>query len=207
MRHVMLAVTLATLATLVVLVSTCKDDSAPKPTDVCTLPKEVGWCRMIEPRFFFNATSGRCQRFGYGGCGGNGNNFEGLKDCVRTCVICSFTGRGVFSTLSFLKVPVVSLFSSQDIPESRMRHVVLAVTLVTLVVLVSAQFHPGQDPGKVEPEHDCTLPSKTGMCRAYFPRFFYNTKSAKCEEFVYGGCGANSNNFHTEQECINACVR
>ncbi|KAL8613737.1 hypothetical protein ACOMHN_029594 [Nucella lapillus] len=90
MRHVVLAVTLVTLATLVVLVSSgeYEDDSAGNPTDVCTLPEEVGFCRGLFPRFSFNATRGRCQKFGYGGCGGNGNNFKGWRDCVKTCVIC-----------------------------------------------------------------------------------------------------------------------
>ncbi|CAB9496045.1 Trophoblast Kunitz domain protein 1 [Seminavis robusta] len=54
------------------------------------------------------------------------------------------------------------------------------------------------------PPH-CLQPSETGMCRAAFPRFFYNAGSGSCEEFIYGGCGGNTNNFETKKECHDAC--
>uniref|UniRef100_A0A452HDX8 BPTI/Kunitz inhibitor domain-containing protein n=1 Tax=Gopherus agassizii TaxID=38772 RepID=A0A452HDX8_9SAUR len=51
----------------------------------------------------------------------------------------------------------------------------------------------------------CHLPSVCGSCKARFPRFFYNWSSQACEEFVYGGCGGNKNNFETKEECLQAC--
>ncbi|CAM5097864.1 unnamed protein product [Natator depressus] len=51
----------------------------------------------------------------------------------------------------------------------------------------------------------CHLPSVCGYCKARFPRFFYNWSSQACEEFVYGGCGGNRNNFETKEECLQAC--
>lgn len=36
-------------------------------------------------RFFYNATSGQCEMFTYGGCGGNDNNFRTVADCRATC--------------------------------------------------------------------------------------------------------------------------
>uniref|UniRef100_A0A8C0GF48 BPTI/Kunitz inhibitor domain-containing protein n=1 Tax=Chelonoidis abingdonii TaxID=106734 RepID=A0A8C0GF48_CHEAB len=42
-------------------------------------------------------------------------------------------------------------------------------------------------------------------CGARFPRWFYNWSSQACEEFVYGGCGGNRNNFETKEECLKAC--
>jgi len=52
----------------------------------------------------------------------------------------------------------------------------------------------------------CAQPSQTGMCRAYFPRFYFNTESNNCESFVYGGCQGNLNNFETSEECNSACA-
>jgi hypothetical protein len=43
------------------------------------------------------------------------------------------------------------------------------------------------------------------MCTAAFRRFYYNTITKKCELFIYGGCGGNSNNFDTKKECKAAC--
>lgn len=51
----------------------------------------------------------------------------------------------------------------------------------------------------------CYLPSVCGNCKALFRRFFFNASSQQCEEFIYGGCGGNRNNFETEGECFQAC--
>ncbi|XP_064529843.1 kunitz-type protease inhibitor 4 [Pseudopipra pipra] len=51
----------------------------------------------------------------------------------------------------------------------------------------------------------CYLPSVCGNCKALFRRFFFNASSQQCEEFIYGGCGGNRNNFETKGECSQAC--
>ena len=107
------------------------------PADVCGLSPEAGPCEAYFPRYFHNATSGQCEKFIYGGCQGNGNNFETLEACRDQCV--------------------------------------------------------------------CGLPPETGLCKAAFPRYFYNSTSEQCEGFTYGGCGGNSNNFETLSECNNVC--
>eukprot|EP00662_Eupelagonemidae_sp_cell21_P019674 gene19674-47849_t len=37
------------------------------------------------PRWWFNAATGACEPFTYGGCGGNGNNFETPEQCESSC--------------------------------------------------------------------------------------------------------------------------
>uniref|UniRef100_A0A8C4ZG46 Serine peptidase inhibitor, Kunitz type 1 b n=1 Tax=Gadus morhua TaxID=8049 RepID=A0A8C4ZG46_GADMO len=51
----------------------------------------------------------------------------------------------------------------------------------------------------------CLVAKEVGLCRASFPRWHYNAATARCEEFVYGGCKGNNNNFLSEQECGKAC--
>jgi hypothetical protein len=60
---------------------------APPPVDAgtCALPKVVGPCEAAMPRFWFDVTTGKCEAFVYGGCGGNANNFNALSQCVATC--------------------------------------------------------------------------------------------------------------------------
>ncbi len=53
--------------------------------NVCELPKDVGPCDGAIPRWWFNAQSGKCEGFSYGGCEGNGNNFESADECVKQC--------------------------------------------------------------------------------------------------------------------------
>ena len=51
----------------------------------------------------------------------------------------------------------------------------------------------------------CCLPKDPGFCKAYFLRFFYNANSQRCEQFVYGGCPGNRNNFVKRKECSDVC--
>ncbi|KAL8570728.1 hypothetical protein ACOMHN_039163 [Nucella lapillus] len=54
--------------------------------DVCQLPPAVGHCRALIPRFYYDSSSGQCQFFHYGGCGGNGNSFKSLEACQGACI-------------------------------------------------------------------------------------------------------------------------
>ena len=53
----------------------------------------------------------------------------------------------------------------------------------------------------------CGLPSETGPCKAHMIRYFYNVESAACEQFVYGGCLGNANNFKSREECEKSCSK
>lgn len=52
----------------------------------------------------------------------------------------------------------------------------------------------------------CFLPKYTGMCRAAVPRVYFNSETGTCEDFIYGGCDANENNFGNRKDCEDACV-
>ncbi|KAK3560946.1 hypothetical protein QTP86_023136 [Hemibagrus guttatus] len=50
----------------------------------------------------------------------------------------------------------------------------------------------------------CQAEPQVGMCRASIPRYYYS--NGMCKRFTYGGCGGNSNNYHTEEECMKTCT-
>ncbi|XP_061190042.1 actinia tenebrosa protease inhibitors-like [Saccostrea echinata] len=52
---------------------------------VCILPEVTGPCRASIPRWHFNQATRRCERFIYGGCQGNENNFNTWGQCQRVC--------------------------------------------------------------------------------------------------------------------------
>merc|ERR1712212_65054 len=59
---------------------------------LCNLNKKTG-CEAAFPRFYFNKKTGKCEKFIYGGCGGNKNNFKKKTSCEITCgVIGGFSG-------------------------------------------------------------------------------------------------------------------
>ncbi|XP_070581143.1 PI-actitoxin-Axm2b-like [Ptychodera flava] len=51
----------------------------------------------------------------------------------------------------------------------------------------------------------CELPAETGSCKAAFPRWFFDKTTGECQEFMYGGCWGNGNNFRRKRECERAC--
>ncbi|KAJ3609370.1 hypothetical protein NHX12_023893 [Muraenolepis orangiensis] len=57
----------------------------PKVPQMCRFPQEVGPCRALHPRYFFNMTTMQCQAFSYGGCQGNANRFQDLTLCNEYC--------------------------------------------------------------------------------------------------------------------------
>uniref|UniRef100_G1Q6I2 BPTI/Kunitz inhibitor domain-containing protein n=1 Tax=Myotis lucifugus TaxID=59463 RepID=G1Q6I2_MYOLU len=59
-----------------------------------------------------------------------------------------------------------------------------------------------QPPGR--PDY-CFLDADMGPCRLYLRNYFYNHRSGRCEQFVYGGCQGNLNNFQTEATCQHFC--
>jgi hypothetical protein len=51
----------------------------------------------------------------------------------------------------------------------------------------------------------CQLPKVGGPCLAYFPRWWFNRATGKCESFIYGGCQGNANSFARAEECLATC--
>lgn len=66
-------------------------------------------------------------------------------------------------------------------------------------------FSFNQDsPMQILSDH-CKAPKKIGPCRGSFPRWHFNAASQKCENFLFGGCRENLNNYLTEKECNTTC--
>merc|ERR1712238_654235 len=51
----------------------------------------------------------------------------------------------------------------------------------------------------------CSAPFAEGECYGVAQAWGYNSQTQRCEQFTYGGCAGNRNNFDTPQQCRNAC--
>jgi hypothetical protein len=64
--------------------STTQAPGTPNP--ICSEPKLSGPCRAAIPRFYFDTESGKCDKFSWGGCKPNSNNFQTLEECSYKCL-------------------------------------------------------------------------------------------------------------------------
>ncbi|XP_042913575.2 thrombin inhibitor hemalin-like, partial [Parasteatoda tepidariorum] len=51
----------------------------------CLIEHDTGPCRGYFPKFYYDARTGQCKEFIYGGCQGNGNRFDTKEECLKEC--------------------------------------------------------------------------------------------------------------------------
>ena len=51
----------------------------------------------------------------------------------------------------------------------------------------------------------CLLLPVSGPCTNNTLRWYYNYVVGRCEQFTYGGCDGNQNNFETLHNCLQQC--
>ncbi|KAH7972737.1 hypothetical protein HPB52_016354 [Rhipicephalus sanguineus] len=59
----------------------------------------------------------------------------------------------------------------------------------------------------VDFETYCRPTHDRGPCKAYLIRWWFNVKSGQCEQFIFGGCQGNKNNYMTRSDCETSCLR
>ncbi|EUB59840.1 Kunitz-type proteinase inhibitor 5 II [Echinococcus granulosus] len=79
-----------------------------------------------------------------------------------------------------------------------------AATVGANVIKATAEMRTVNVCGQ-ESENVCSLPTEVGPCAAAIQRYTYNRSTGRCEAFYYGGCGGNTNNFKTLEECQQRC--
>uniref|UniRef100_A0A915ADW0 BPTI/Kunitz inhibitor domain-containing protein n=2 Tax=Parascaris univalens TaxID=6257 RepID=A0A915ADW0_PARUN len=166
----------------------------PGAGDPCQLPVSQGVVSGMGPftRWFYDRTSRICKPFQYTGIGGNENNFLTKEDCSAKCPEFSnpcYTGDPLrdLETKSIRYCDPNSPFSC---PNNYYCHV--GENSQTTVCC----------PGSADP---CNSPLAIGSGSSALPRWYFNSRSRKCQQFTYTGVGGNSNNFLSLQQCSQAC--
>uniref|UniRef100_K1S2I8 Papilin n=1 Tax=Magallana gigas TaxID=29159 RepID=K1S2I8_MAGGI len=149
----------------------------------------------------------QCRVFFYSGCQGNENRFQNRQECQR---VCGNGGAGEdVCTLPAVTGPCRAnrrrfYYNSVSGQCELFRYGGCQGNRNNFPSLQACQQRCGGD-GGIFPPAVCRLPSASGPCRAFFPRWSYSMTSGQCERFVYGGCAGNGNNFQTRQQCEDTC--
>ncbi|XP_043227121.1 papilin-like [Amphibalanus amphitrite] len=136
-----------------------------------------GQCGAELVRYTYLAAADVCTPFLYGGCAGNGNNFDTLEECRERC-----------GTLT------------DDQSKTKENSTETAFTREATSNSSDKVTAPPVDASI------CFLPRDSGSCLSYAPMFYYDVRTASCHQFIYRGCGGNANRFHTSAECRQRCV-
>merc|ERR1712109_235171 len=194
-------------------------------TNICVLPKDPGNCKGTFPRWYFDTKQHKCLKFVYSGCLGNANNFESENECNENC----------FSWGDDYLIPpprIREQNSCNSEPDagpcraSMPRYYFDKNDKSCKTFLYGGcdgnrnNFQTekdcyaacGDNPTIVvydrsDEEDICILSPETGTCRGSFQRWYFDSESGLCEDFEYGGCDANANNFETKEDCENYCQK
>ncbi len=174
--------------------------------NACQLPPEVGPCRGFFLRWHHNPETRSCERFVYGGCGGNRNNFGTKQECQEACdCLPADPCEGVTCRdhqICRVHEPTGEAFCAdtcQNFPcDSGEKCELTDVTCVRAPCPPIAQCVPRAQPL-------CSMPPDVGPCDAVIPRWYHNSETGLCEQFNWGGCEGNENNFETRRACEKAC--
>lgn len=169
--------------------------------DICSFEKDNGPCKQGMTKWFFNFRKQECQEFAYGGCQGNANNFDTKKDCEKICDngkdVCSFPKNGG----SCDKALTNWYFNSQTEKCVKFTYGGCEGNANNFRTKEACETKCFVRSGK----DICSLGSNAGSCKNNVKKWFYNYNKQECQEFVYGGCKGNANNFNTKKACEKKC--
>ncbi|TNN87162.1 Kunitz-type protease inhibitor 1 [Liparis tanakae] len=167
----------------------------------CMAPMKIGPCRGSFPRWHYNAASEKCEKFTFGGCRENLNNYLSKDECTNACYGSEKTGK------SGRGLPI---------PEPHVERCGAPCAAGEFTCANGCCLTPGlecdstpqctdsSDELKCD-ELRCTAFPDTGNCRDSLTKWYYDPLQESCFRFNYGGCQGNENRFDSDASCLRVC--
>ncbi|KAM3958095.1 LOW QUALITY PROTEIN: proteoglycan-like sulfated glycoprotein papilin [Aphomia sociella] len=198
----------------------CEQTCQPPETDPCSQPLEVGNCVNDYANWYYDSQRDECYKFSYSGCNGNDNRFETREDCEGRC-----RRRPAATTATPpVATPPQAIEQECRIPESLepcganitafyydpvRQECVAGVNggcryYSTYLTEEACERKCGAFRG-LDASQLCRYPLDVGTCKASIPKYYWDIKAGRCEQYAYGGCGGGPNRFSTVEECEQFC--
>ncbi|VDM75202.1 unnamed protein product [Strongylus vulgaris] len=160
---------------------------------------DTGEGNELVARWYYDRQNKQCRRFLYKGIRGNANNFVTKTQCVDACET---------------EMLSLTIAASREDRSNPCRIGNPAVHKNQSLILCGPN-----DASSCPRHHYCHLgenPETTACCESsgyginfaiISKKFYYNTFSKRCTEFVYRGMKGNENNFLTMEQCQEVCQK
>lgn len=182
-------------------------DKLAEASDTCALPEPQSSCYDYQMQWRYNMKDGRCVQYWYGGCDGNANSFDTLDQCEGKCVQPNGTD---ICRLALVNPTSICHYNQTryyyDSNLSKCKEFVYSGCLGNANNFETLHDceRKCQTPLLFE---QCSLIPKKGPCHGDHKRWFYDSLNGRCEQFSYGGCLKNKNNYIDPSDCVESCVK
>ena len=176
---------------------------------------QIGPCRASITRYFYNKKTCKCERFYWGGCQPNANNFNSLSSCQASCErqmqsnpICKLDNdNGNCKTNWNLNRWRYNTYTCrcEMFKWDGCGNANNFLTKESCEASCGCYDCKGSNPKPPTTTTNCLLPKESGPCKAAIKRFYYNPQKQKCQKFFWGGCQPNGNNFVSKKICKKTC--
>uniref|UniRef100_A0A914EC91 BPTI/Kunitz inhibitor domain-containing protein n=1 Tax=Acrobeloides nanus TaxID=290746 RepID=A0A914EC91_9BILA len=165
---------------------------------ICQQPMSMGSGESSLQRWYYDSINKCCVQFVYKGRYGNQNNFLTRQECEQTCIVfvnvCPF-GEPL---LGEDNRPLTCTFGSNSCGPSHWCH--LGLVPDEYQCCPGEPTNPGACQGLPEVEGEPGPPEAPPQSR-----WFYNSETRTCVQFIYNGRKGNQDNFLTQEDCEATC--